>query len=118
MINQFRSINPVNLLLLFAFTFFMRMAIFSDLPADLQFELLESYAKFLITIPVNSFSPTGNVLLAGLLVFIQAILFNRVVNNHNLLTKPGYLPALLYVTSASLFMPFLILSPTLSVTSC
>jgi hypothetical protein len=113
MINQFRSLNPVNLLLLFAFTFFMRMAIFSDLPADLQFELLESYAKFLITIPVNSFSPTGNVLLAGLIVFIQAILFNRVINNHNLLSKPGYLPALLYVTSASLFMPFLILSPTL-----
>jgi hypothetical protein len=113
MINQFRSLNPVNLLLLFVFTFFMRMAIFADLPANLNFELLESYAKFLLTIPVNSFSSTGNVLLAGLIVFIQAILFNRVINNHSLLSKPGYLPALLYVTSASLFMPFLILSPTL-----
>jgi len=44
---------------------------------------------------------------------VQAILFNRVINNHALLTKPSYLPALLYITGASLFMQFLILSPPL-----
>lgn len=114
MINQFRNLNPVNLLVLFAYTFFMRMAIFADLPSVLQFEFLESYTKFFIPIPVqNTFSPGGNVFVAGLLIYFQALLFNRVVNNHGLLNKPGYLPALLYITSASLFMPFLILSPTL-----
>ncbi|MHA4894077.1 DUF6427 family protein [Pedobacter sp. PWIIR3] len=113
MINQFRTLNPLNLLILFAYTFFMRIAIYADLPAVLQFEFLESYAKFLIAIPVSSISPMANVTLAGILILVQAILFNRIVNNHSLLNKPGYLPALLYVTSASLFMPFLILSPTL-----
>ncbi|MGY4383121.1 hypothetical protein ACVWYN_000140 [Pedobacter sp. UYP24] len=113
MINQFRTLNPINLLILFAYTFFMRIAIYADLPSILQFEFLESYAKFLITIPVNSISPVANVTLAGILIFVQSILFNRVVNNHSLLNKPGYLPALLYVTAGSLFMPFLILSPTL-----
>lgn len=113
MINQFRTLNPLNLLLLFAYTFFMRMAIFADLPVVLQFEFLEPYAKFLIAIPVNSLSPLANVTLAGILIFVQSFLFNRVVNNHGLLNKPGYLPALLYITAASLFMPFLILSPTL-----
>jgi hypothetical protein len=114
MINQFRNLNPVNLLFLFAYTFFMRMAIFTDLPASLQFEFLESYAKFFIQIPIQDvLSPSGNVVVAGLIVYVQAILFNRVVNNHGLLSKPGFLPALLYVTSASLFMPFFILSPTL-----
>ncbi|WP_256003150.1 DUF6427 family protein [Pedobacter deserti] len=114
MINQFRTLNPVNLLLLFAYTFFMRMAIFADLPDVLQFEFLEPYAKFFVQIPIrNPFSSAGNVFMAGLLVYIQALWFNRIVNNHGLLSKPGYLPALLYVTSASLFMPFLILSPTL-----
>lgn len=113
MINQFRTLNPLNLLLLFAYTFFMRMAIFADLPAALQFEFLESYAKFLITIPADSISPLSNVVFAGILIFVQSILFNRIINNHSLLNKPGYLPALLYVTAASLFMPFFILSPTL-----
>ncbi len=114
MINQFRNLNPVNLLILFAYTFFMRMAIFADLPVLLQFEFLEPYTKFFVKIPIGeTLSPSGNVIVAGFMVYIQAILFNRVVNNHALLSKPSFLPALLYVTSASLFMPFLILSPPL-----
>lgn len=114
MINYFRTSNPVNLLLLFAYTFFMRIAIFMNLPDELSFEFLEPYAKFFIQIPLqHSFSPFANVLIAGLLVFLQSIIFNIVVNNHGLLSKPGYLPALLYITGTSLFMPFMILSPTL-----
>lgn len=114
MINQFRSLNPVNLLLLFAYTFFMRMAIFAHLPPSLQFEFLEPYTKFFIQIPLEDIlSPLENVVVAGLLIYVQAVLFNRVVNNHGLLSKPSFLPGLLYVTSSSLFMPFLILSPTL-----
>jgi hypothetical protein len=114
MINQFRNLNPVNLLILFAYTFFMRMAIFSDLPVSLQFEFLEPYTKFFVKIPIGeTLSPSGNVIVAGFMIYIQAVLFNRVVNNHALLSKPSFLPALLYVTSASLFMPFLILSPPL-----
>lgn len=114
MINQFRNLNPINLLLLFAYTFFMRMAIFADPPAQLNFEFLEPYTKFFIQIPVqNTFSPIGNAFFAAIIIYVQAILFNRVVNNHGLLNKPGFLPALLYVTAAGLFMPFLVLSPTL-----
>jgi len=114
MINQFRTSNPINLLLLFAYTFFMRIAIFLNLPDELSFEFLEPYAKFFIQIPLqHSFSPFLNVLVAALLVLVQAIIFNIVVNNHGLLSKPSYLPALLYVTGTSLFMPFLILSPAL-----
>lgn len=114
MINQFRTSNPINLLLLFAYTFFMRIAIFLNLPDELSFEFLEPYAKFFIQIPLqHSFSPFLNVLVAALLVLVQAVIFNIVVNNHGLLSKPGYLPALLYVTGTSLFMPFLILSPVL-----
>src|SRR5215217_3313614 len=114
MINQFRNLNPVNLLILFAYTFFMRIALFADLPAQLNFEFLESYTRFFIKIPVQSFfSPASNVFFAGIIIYIQSILFNRVVNNHGLLNKPGFLPALMYISGASLFMPFLVLSPTL-----
>ena len=114
MINQFKTLNPLNLLLLFAYTFFMRIAIFIHLPEHLNFEFLESYAKFFIHIPTGEdFPVTLNILVAGIIVFIQAVIFNRIVNNHGLLAKPSFLPALLYITGASLFEPFLILSPTL-----
>jgi hypothetical protein len=114
MINQFRTLNPLNLFFLLVYTLFMRLAIFADLPPKLNFEFLEPYAKLFISIPLeNTFSPAGNVLLAALSVYIQAILFNRIINNHSLLAKPGYLPGLLYITGTSLFMPFLILSPPL-----
>jgi hypothetical protein len=114
MINQFKSLNPINLLLLFAYTFFMRIAIFINPPERLNFEFLEPYSKFLIQIPIgDSFSVPTNVFFAGILVYIQAIAFNRVINNHSLLAKPSFLPALLYITGASLFEPFLILSPAL-----
>ncbi len=114
MINQFRNLNPVNLLLLFAYTFFMRMAIYADLPSTLQFEFLESYTRFFIHVPDGDLlSPAANVFFAGIIVYVQALWFNRVVNNHGLLSKPSFLPALLYITSASLFLPFLVLSPPL-----
>jgi hypothetical protein len=115
MINQFRTLNPINLLFLFAYTFFMRIVIFTDLPPVLNFEFLEPYAKFFIQIPIdkNSFSPGVNIFIASILVYIQALIFNRIINNHGLLNKPNYLPALLFITGTSLFMPFLVLSPTL-----
>lgn len=114
MINQFRTSHPINLLILFVYTFFMRMAIFADLPPALNVEFLEPYAKFFINLPLgNGFTALGNVIFAAILTFTQAILFNRIINNHGLLAKPSYLPALMYITSASLFMPFLVLSPTL-----
>lgn len=114
MINQFRTIKPLNLLYLLVYAFFMRLAIFADIPSRLNFEFLEPYARLLISIPMeNTFSPVGNVTIATLFVFVQAILFNRIVNNHNLMAKPGYLPALLYITGTSLFLPFLVLSPPL-----
>lgn len=114
MINQFRSLSPFNLLLLAAYTIFMRLAIFIHLPDQLNFEFLEPYAKLFIQIPLsNSFSPIANIFLAMVVTFVQAILFNRIINNHGLLAKPSYLPALLYVTGSSLFLQFLILSPPL-----
>ncbi len=114
MINLFRSLNPINLIILAAYTLFMRLAILVNFPEKLNFEFLESYTKFFIQIPLtSSFSPLLNISIATALVFLQAILFNRIINNHGLLAKPSYLPALLYITGSSLFLQFLILSPPL-----
>lgn len=114
MINQFRTLNPFNLLLLAAFAILMRLAIFLNMPPQLSFDFVEPYTKLLVNLPsAEDLSPMASVLIAMVLVFIQAILFNRIINNHALLAKPSYLPALLYVTGSSLFLQFLILSPPL-----
>ncbi|RZK43778.1 MAG: beta-carotene 15,15'-monooxygenase [Pedobacter sp.] len=114
MINQFRNLSPINLVLLVAFTFFMRIVIFINLPDKLDFEFLEPYAKLLLQAPTtSSLSPLLNIVCAAFIVIIQAIIFNTVINKHNLLTKHTYLPALLYVVGSSLFLQFLIISPPL-----
>ncbi len=114
MINQFRKLSPVNLILLLAYTFFMRMAIFYEMPDHLNFDFLESSSRLLIHVDIeNLLSPIANVFFATILVFIQALIFNRIVNNHNLLSRQSFLPGLMYITGTSLFMPFMILSPTL-----
>ncbi|RYD78553.1 MAG: beta-carotene 15,15'-monooxygenase, partial [Sphingobacteriales bacterium] len=114
MINQFRKLNPVNLILLLAYTFFMRIVIFYEVPARLNFDFLEPFARLLINIDLdNAFSPSANIFFAGILVFTQSLIFNRIINNHNLLAKPSFLPALMYITGASLFLPFMVLSPAL-----
>ncbi|QPH37808.1 beta-carotene 15,15'-monooxygenase [Pedobacter endophyticus] len=114
MINQFRKLSPINLLLLLAYTFFMRMAIFYEMPPQLNFDFLEPFARLLINIDLdNAFSPGANIFFATILVFVQALIFNKVVNNHNLLSKPSFLPGLMFITGTSLFMPFMTLSPAL-----
>lgn len=113
MINQFRNLKPINIIWLIAYAFFMRLAIFYHMPEHLNFEFLEPFAKLLINIQLeNVLTPTSNVFLAAILTCVQAFVFNRVINNHNLLAKPSFLPALMYITASSLFMPFLTLSPT------
>jgi len=114
MINQFRKLNPINLILLFAYVFFMRMAIFYDFPERLSFNLLEPFARPLINIDFDTIFPVQtNIILAAIVLYVQALIFNRVINNHNLLSKPSFLPGLMYITGASLFMPFMVLSPAL-----
>lgn len=113
MINQFRSLQPINLLLLAIYTLFMRMAIFMNLPSELDLDILESYTKTFISVSPNAISALANVCFAAMLVYVQALIFNRIINNNGLLPKPSYMPALLYITGTSLFMQFLVLSPPL-----
>ncbi|MBO9674966.1 MAG: beta-carotene 15,15'-monooxygenase [Sphingobacteriaceae bacterium] len=114
MINQFRKLSPINLVFLLAYTFFLRIAIFHETPDKLNFDFLEPFARLLINIDLdNAFTPSTNIFIAGILVYIEALIFNRIVNNHNLLGKPSFLPALMFITGTSLFMPFMILSPAL-----
>lgn len=114
MIKQFRSLNPVNILLLTGIALLLRAGVFLQLPEKLNFDFIEPFARFLIAIPLESaFTPYSNVVLAFLITLLQAFIFNKIVNGYNLLGKPTFLPALLYITVGSLFTPFVLLSPAL-----
>lgn len=114
MIKQFRSLNPLNIILLIGIAILLRIGIFINLPQQISFEFMEPFARLLIDIPLQSaFSPLGNVIVALTILLIQALIFNKIINSYGLLGKSTFLPALLYVTTGSLLAPFLLLSPTL-----
>lgn len=114
MINQFRHLNPLNILLLVGIAILLRLGFLVNIPDKLSFDFIEPFAKLLIPIPLeNAFNPQTNIFIAFWLVIIQAFILNRIVNKYNLIGKPTFLPALLYITSSSLLKSFLILSPTL-----
>lgn len=114
MIQQFRSIHPFNIILLIGVALLLRIGIFINLPQRVSFDFMEPFARLLLDIPLeNAFSPLTNVLIALSVLIVQSLIFNRIINSYSLLGKPTFLPALLYVTTGSLFSPFLLLSPAL-----
>lgn len=115
MISQFRSLNPVNLILLCVIAIILRTGVLLSLPASIAFSPFEPYTALLLKVPSDLFTPFSNVFYATVLVLIQAVLFNRIVNGYNLLAKPSFVPALMYVTLSAVLEPFVVLSPALVV---
>ncbi len=115
MIGFFKTLNPFNILLLVVVLFVSRTGYLLSAPATTEFAFAEPVARLLIA-PGSYINPavtTYNVLLAAAIVFIQSLLINRLVNHFNLLGKPTFLHALIYVTATALFKSFLVLSPPL-----
>jgi len=114
MINQFRSLHPANLFFLVIVAIVLRLGIFLQLPATLNVNFMEPFAWMMINMPSqNFFPPFANVLIATMFTLMQAVILNRIVNNYNILGKPTFLPALMYVTGSSILAPFLVLNPVI-----
>jgi hypothetical protein len=114
MINIFKIYNPLNILWLVIILFITRLGYIFHAPDQLQFTFVEPFARLLVPVSYESaFSPGVNVFLASMIVLGQALLINYLVNFYNLLGKPTFLPALLYVTLSALFTPFMVLSAPL-----
>jgi hypothetical protein len=114
MISIFRRFNPLNALWLLILLVVLRIGYLYNAPANIEFTFVETFARTLVPLAYEHvFSPTVNIFIAGILVFIQALLLNFLVNRYNLLGKSTFLPALMYITVSGLFTPFLVLSPPL-----
>lgn len=114
MINQFRNFNFFNLIFLVPLALILCLGAFVNLPSELRPFIFEPAILNLIDGKYDQFIfPKTNVLISVGLTLIQGIYLNQVVNKYNLLGRSTFLPALLYVSLASMFTPFLVLSPAL-----
>ena len=114
MINIFKIYNPLNILWLAILLFVLRIGYMAQVPGKLEFIFVEPFARLLVPVSYEyAFSPLLNIFLAGTLVLSQAVLLNYLVNYYNLLGKPTFLPALMYITLTALFTPFMVLSAPL-----
>jgi hypothetical protein len=114
MINIFRTYNPLNALWLAIVLFVLRIGYVVNAPANIEFTFVEPFARSLIPVSYEHVFSTGvNIFLAAALVFAQALWLNYLINKNNLLSKPSFLPALMYVVVSGLFTPFLVLSAPL-----
>ncbi len=112
MIKQFRKYTQINVLLLSGIGAALCLGAFLHLPEGLVPVFFEPALANLVGQPTaNTLEPEANVLLTLVLTLIQALFLNATVNRFGLMGKPSYLPALMYVTFASLLLPFLVLSP-------
>ena len=113
-ISQSRQFTPVNIFLVTVIGTILCLGAFFHLPQDLTPIVLEPAVSNLTGLEIGSnLSPATNVLVTLVLTLAQAFLLNSVINHFNFMGKPNFLTALLYMTLVSLFLPFLVLSPTL-----
>src|SRR5690606_39678310 len=114
MIEQFRKYTPLNILFLSIVGLVLCLGVFMHLPKNLMPVFFEpAIANFTGKLSPENITPEANVLITLVLTIVQALLINRSVNQFNLISRSSFLPALMYMTLASLMLPFLVLSPIL-----
>ena len=114
MIKQFRSLNFINIALLLILTFILRIGLFLDIPEMVNSGFNNFFVRIGVSFELDKYlSPSLNIILATILVFIQALIFNKIVNTYGLLNKASFLAGMCYIVCASIFTPFLIFSPPL-----
>jgi hypothetical protein len=114
LITQFRKYTPLNILGVALLGLILCLGVFTQLPDKVETSLVEpSLARLLGSWSTIDVHPTLNVIITLVLTIIQALWLNRVSNTYNLFGRPSFLTALMYMTLASLHLPFLLLTPIL-----
>lgn len=117
MVGTFKANNPLNTFLLFIYGLVLKFSYFSGLPLLTPKKndgiLYRDLLLGLQSISNNSVFVYG--LITYLLIFTQAVSFNKIVNDQRLTQQPTYLPAMSYLLITSLFPEWNILSSALIV---
>lgn len=113
-INQHRKFTPINIFWVCLIGTLLCSGAFLHLPEELTPLFLEPAVNNLFNIKFGTdLQPHSNVLITLILTLLQAFFLNRIINHFNFLGKPTFLTALLFMSLVSVFLPFLVLSPTL-----
>lgn len=113
-ITQFRKLNLINIVLLIVLGLVLCLSAFYHLPDASEVALIEPVVFSLFEdVDTFSFSPEVNIFLTLGLTILQALYLNYVINRYNFFPRPNFLVALMYLTLASLTLPFLVLTPIL-----
>lgn len=112
MIKQFRSLHPLNLVFLVVVILLLRLPTWSQQSPPINSGFQELAQRLLLPETLFSFSSIAQML-SLVCIAAQALLFNKVINNHNLLAKASFMPALLFVVCSSFADTFATLSPVL-----
>ncbi|MFY0252409.1 hypothetical protein ACDQ55_00495 [Chitinophaga sp. 30R24] len=117
MIRFFRSGNPLTVLLLLIYTIAVKFyylihpsTFMADGSEGLLYHLL---VKWMFTFTGDS--PLLYTVLAVFLLFLQSLLFTRIINHHRLFSRPTYLPAMCYLLFTSMLQSWNVFSPALIV---
>ncbi|POY39231.1 hypothetical protein C3K47_01685 [Solitalea longa] len=111
-INTFRKAQAYNYILLAAFILLLRLAVLLNPSLYNSLIVYQPFVKLLVFFQFNFLSnPVYNILTTGAVIFIQAVLFGRIITRHNFFNKTTFLPELMYAVLCSMFTEFLTFSP-------
>ena len=114
MVQQFRSLNFINLFYLFLLLLLLRVGLLAAMPEAVNSGFREFFSRLLLNFDLDSYlSPFANLLVAFLVVYAQALWFNQIIHKHAILGKATFLPAASYIIVSSVFTPFLSFTPPL-----
>ena len=115
MTGTFKANNPYNTFLLFVYGLLLKLPMFllPNVPQPQQIDgfLYKALLKWLQ--PFGSGFPLIYAIIAYLLLYSQAVSFNRLANEQRLMQKPNYLTGMSYLLVTSLFIEWNTLSAPL-----
>ena len=117
MIGIFKQKNPANILLLLIFGVLIKLPMFgnphvisSQNEDDILYKAILNFLQ-----PYSKSFPAIFPLITFTLLFLQAMILTRFINNQRMVNWPGYLPGMAYLLVTSLFSEWNILSAPLIV---
>ncbi len=110
----FKANNPNNNFLLFIYGLLLKLPLFIfPQPAILQSSDGMLYKGLVHYGETNTGTPVLLSILGFILLFIQAVLFNKMVNDHRMLQRPNYLTGMSYLLVTSVFSEWFVFSAAL-----